>query len=67
MVKKRKFVLTEGMSKTLPLEMHMLNIDDEWKHVLHASLDEMFTLKSFFNRKKKERVFWATCNDGKNL
>jgi hypothetical protein len=50
MVHQRKFVLTDGTSKTLPLELQSLNINDEWKHVMHASIDEIIALKQFATR-----------------
>jgi hypothetical protein len=50
MVHQRKFVLTEGTSKTLPLELQNMNIDDEWKHVMNATIDEIIAMKQFVTR-----------------
>jgi len=47
MVHQRRFILSEGASKTLPLQLQSMQIDNEWRHVVHGSIDEAAALKSF--------------------
>jgi hypothetical protein len=47
MLHRQRFVLTEGTSKTMPLELQQLQIDDEWRHVMHESIDEVTALNAF--------------------
>jgi hypothetical protein len=60
MVQTRTFLINEGMSKTMPLELQSLRIDDEWKTVMHPTIDD-FVEMTAFGKKLQCCLFASFC------